>query len=264
MLSNRIFGVPRCSGGSRSVRSARRRSARLRGRPVGRGAGVGRAPVAELLVGQHRAPRADVLDDLRGVLGVQRADVLAVDRGHRRDVARAQALERATWTSAPSAAADHRLEELVGAEQRAARCSCRRRRRVTRARRQLEHVVEAGDRGQVGGGELHDRGHLVDRPRRAPAVDAWAACSAGIAAERRSGYLAIEASISLTQSLGHRRRARDPGRSPEAWSGRRRRPSRGRGSHGRSEGRVGGDRRYRSIPPRIGSSIASVAIRSAM
>ena len=75
-----------------------------------------------------------------------------------------------TSMSWPSAAAGHRVVELVGAEDRAARCSCTRTRRWRAWGCELEHVVEARHRGQVGGGEAHDRGHLVDRLRRAPAV----------------------------------------------------------------------------------------------
>ena len=56
---------------------------------------VGHQPARELLLGQHRASGADVLEQLRHVLGRERADVDAVDRRHRRDVAGAEALERA-------------------------------------------------------------------------------------------------------------------------------------------------------------------------
>src|SRR3954471_21332286 len=51
--------------------------------------------VAEAAAGQRRAAGADRLDDLVGVARLERPDVTAVDRGHRRHVARAEAFEGA-------------------------------------------------------------------------------------------------------------------------------------------------------------------------
>ena len=94
----------------------------------------------------------------------------------------------------------------------------------------------------------------------------WSACaawSAGIAAERRSGYLAIAASISARSSSGTgcvagsgttagslvRSTASSQPGTRDPW------PNRGTGIAAAA---------HRSMPPRIGSSIASVAIMSAM
>src|SRR5437764_773876 len=51
--------------------------------------------VAEAAAWQRRTAGADRLDDLVRVTRLERADVAAVDRGHRRHVARAEALESA-------------------------------------------------------------------------------------------------------------------------------------------------------------------------
>ena len=166
--------------------------------------GSTRAPVADLLVGQHGRPALQVLDDPAPRRRLQRADVLAVDRRHRRDVAGAQALERAhVDVSSLGGRCHHRLEQLVGAEQRArdvgahvdvvvhgpaARSRACRRRSPPRS----------GTRASAA---------ITPPPGRSPPAStsrarAWAACSAGIAAERRSGYLAIAASISARSSSG--------------------------------------------------------------
>ena len=117
---------------------------------------------------------------------------------------------------------------------------------------------------------------------------AWAACSAGIAAERRSGYLAIAVSISRRRSSGTGVFAGSgidrgslgqvdgvvPARDARAVAEARDAP-------GQRSDRIAmlavalsqlvADVRrapmteaHRSMPPRIGSSMASVAMRSAM
>ncbi len=60
---------------------------------LARGSATGRRD--ELLLGQHLAAGADVGEQLGDILERERSDVDAVDGGHRRDVAGAEALERA-------------------------------------------------------------------------------------------------------------------------------------------------------------------------
>ena len=257
-------------GGENSSRPRPRRPGR---RSAGSGAACARAPAVPAFRSSTICPASSV---------GQRSDVLAVDRGHRRDVARAQALERAHVDVLVLGRRGHRLVELVGAAQRA---------RDVRAH---EHVVASASarcrtcrrrwpRCQVGGRQLHHRGDLIDRLGRAPAVNSWAACSAGIAAERRSGYLAIAASISAAARPGTgvvagsgivagglvRSTASSQPGTREPW------PKRGTllrvgrvalrlaAALDQVAGVIAADA-HRSMPPRIGSSIASVAIRSAM
>ncbi len=251
------------------------------------GGGVRGAAVAQLLVREHGAPGVEVLDDPLGVGELQRADVLAVDRGHRPDVAGAQALERAHVDVLALGRRRHRVVELVGAQDRAG---------DVRAHEyvvgvlgvQLEHVVEARHRGQVGGGEAHDGGDLVDRLRGAPAVHGLGGVQRGDrrrAAVRVLGHRRLDLAA---QVLGDRRRrrvgddrgilgevdgvvpARHAGAVGEARHATRKRPERfavlavalrqlvievWRASIAEA---------HRSIPPRMGSSIARVAMRSAM
>ena len=78
------------------------------------------AALAQLLVGQHLAALQQVAHDRLAVVGRQRPDVLAVDRGHRRDVARAEALEAAHVEARVAAGGlEHRRVDVVGAAQRA-------------------------------------------------------------------------------------------------------------------------------------------------
>ena len=93
-------------------------------------AGVGARAVSELLVLEDRAVGFQVLDDQLRILGRQWADVLAVDRRHRRDVAPPEALERPHVDPAGFLCrGDHRLIELVGAAAASTRCWCTRIRR---------------------------------------------------------------------------------------------------------------------------------------
>ena len=77
---------------------------------------VGHEPRRELLVWQHRAPGARVLEQVGDVLGGERPHVHTVDGRHRRDVARAEALERAhVEVSVVPRRGTHRLVQRVGA-----------------------------------------------------------------------------------------------------------------------------------------------------
>ena len=227
----------------------------------------GSARLAALeLAARAAAPRRGALASTTAghLVGLDRPDVDAVDRGHRRDVAGAQALEGA-HVERPGRR--RRLvqggEQLVGAAQRArdvrahvdvvarrpAACrACRRRSRPP-----------SGSRAS---------GASRTPPARSPPASTsragLAACSAGIAAERRSGYAPCSASIVGAQLVGHRRGRRvgdargvlvEVGRLVPAGDARA-------VPEARHACRV--DRHQRSMPPRIGSSIASVAIRSAM
>ena len=149
--------------------------------------GIGTGTSHKLTVGQHGAPRPDVVQQRLRVLRAQRPDVDAVDGGHRRDVARAQALEGAhVELGILAGGALDRLEQRVGPAQRAGDVGAHVDAVPAHGRR-LEHVVEGRHRRQVGRGEAHHRGHLVERLRRAPAVQALGGASAGSTAERRSG-----------------------------------------------------------------------------
>ena len=93
-----------------------------------RGAGVGALAQAQLLVGQRRHAVADLLDEPRHLVERDRADVDAVDRGHRRDVAGAEALEAAHVEV--RVAGGLLAQPVVAARRRrtaSRRCSCRRR-----------------------------------------------------------------------------------------------------------------------------------------
>ena len=167
-----------CSSRSRSIgASSRMRSSES---PSPR---PGQRPASPAL---HRLPTISPAS-----LGVERADVAAVDRGHRGHVARAEALELAHLDVLEPSAARLPLEGVVarpcafavagdaGAHVHvaaAASGSVRACRRSSRPR-------------QVGGRDLHHGGHLEDRLGRAPAVQRCAAPSAGSTAEWRLGVL---------------------------------------------------------------------------
>ena len=152
------------------------------------------------------------------------------------------------------------VEGLEAARRRrtaSTRCSCTRRRRAAPDGLRVEHVVEGRDGGQVGRASGASRTPPARCPPACTSRSArWTACSAGIAAERRSGYFAMCASISARSSSGTGVVA-------------------GSGTPAGSFVEVGGvvpagdaravpearhacrvDRHQRSIPPRIGSSIA--------
>ena len=165
---------------------------------------VGDQAPRELLLRQHRTPRACVLEQLRDVLQRERPDVDAVDRGHRGDVARAEALERAhVEVRVVTGGSADRLVELVGAAQRAGDVRADIHRVPTDGRR-LEHVVEGRDRREVGGGEAHHARDLVDRRGRAPAVHALRRGERG---QRRGAAVGIVGHVRLdlrAQILRHR------------------------------------------------------------
>ena len=127
----------------------------------------------------------------RHLLELDRADVDAVDAGHRRDVAGAEALEVA---DVDVGVLGHlvldRVEQLVAAAQRAGdvRADVD---AVAADGLRVELVVERGDRDDVAGREPHDRGDLRDASGEHQPCRRWAAARAGIVADRRSGYLAM-------------------------------------------------------------------------
>ena len=165
---------------------------------------------------------------------LDRADVGAVDRHHRRDVARAEALELAQVDARVVAdLVEERLVELVGAAQRA---------RDVRAdvdvvladRVGEQHVVERRDRRQVAGRQAHHARGLLDALRRAPAVVVLDLVERGDGGRAAVGVLRHVRLDARAQRLGHRRRrgignargvllevgrlvpAGDPGAVPEA------------------------------------------------
>ena len=127
-----------------------------------------------------------------------------------------------------------------------------------------EEVVEGGDRLQVGGGDAHHRGRLADALGRAPAVAALhrpqrrdrGRAQLRVARHRLLDLLAqLVGDVDLVQlgdALGVRRAHRgDQLACAPRRSGRRSAPC-------RCSGLVRARDAHRSIPPRIGSSIAEV------
>ena len=239
-------------------------------------------PAHELPGGQHGATRAQVLEQPGRIVYVKRPDVHPIGRDHRRDVARSQALERPhVHVAAIACRHAHRLQQRVGSAQRAGDVRAHVH-AVTPGGGGLEHVVERGQRLQVGRRHAHHAGDLLERLRGAPAVHALRRGERG---QRRRARLWI---------CGHARldllaqRGRDLDRSrlgylrgvlgeiDAAIPAGRARPV-GEARHGqrgaghalpwqRLRGRQAAiaGRAHRSMPPRIGSSIAMVAIMSAM
>ena len=142
---------------------------------------------------------------------VDRADVLAVDRGHRRDVAGAQALE-AAQVEVRVAGRPPRAAPRAARRRRTAstRCSCRRRPSLVPDGARLEHVVEGRDRGQVGGRQAHHAGRLLDALRRAPAVAALDGEQRGDRGRAAVGVLGHRG-LDLGAQVGGHRRARGVG-----------------------------------------------------
>ncbi len=223
------------------------------------GVRVGDEAACELLVRQHRLPAADVGEQLRDVGDAERADVDAVDRGHRCEIAGAEALEGAyvELRVLADGLAD-RLVQRVGAAQRAGDVGADVHAVASDGTR-LEHVVEARDGLEVGGRDGHHAGDLLDRLGRAPAVHALCRRERGQRGGATVGVVGHVALDLLPQRLGnldvgavgHERgvllevhRPIPPGNA---------RPVLETPHHA-----------HLSMPPRIGSSIASVAIRSAM
>ena len=216
----------------------------------------------ELLVLAAPGARAlTLVDDHLGVRRLQRADVDAVDRGHRSDVARPEALERA-HVEALVAAASCIAARVPWRRAASTRCSCTRRRRGA-AGLGLEHVVEGRDRVQVGRGHPHHARRLVDRLRRAPAVVALHGAQSG---ERGRVAVRVLRHVALdlgAQLVGHRGgRGVGDGRRVLVEVDRLVPARNARAVLKARRTRVVGA--HRSIPPNNGSSIANVAMRSAM
>ena len=136
------------------------------------GARVGDRAARELLLGQHARPRAHVRRAGAGTSAVrERPDVDAVDRGHRRDVAGAEALERAHVDVGSVARRPPRIAAYSSSAPRSEQEMFVHTYTLWRPTgRRLEHVVEARHRLQVGGRQAHHAGDLLDRLGRAPAV----------------------------------------------------------------------------------------------
>ena len=218
----------------------------------------------ELALGQRLLAAAHRVEDGGDLVEADRPDVVAVDRGHRRHVARAQALEGAdVELGVVAAVLVEGGEQLVGAAQRARDVGAHE--DVVAAHRlREEHVVEGRHRDEVARRQAHDARHLLDALRRAPAVQVLHGVQRR---DRRRAMVGVARHVGLDrrpQLLGHRRgggvgdllgvlgevRGLVPAGNARAVP------------EARHACRV--DRHYRSMPPRIGSSAASVAIMSAM
>ena len=224
----------------------------------------GLAP-GELLVREHLAPFLDVVAQALDVLVDERADVDAVDRGHRGDLARAEALEGAHVEV--RVAAEHVLDvrvELVRAEQRARDVRAHVHVRLALGG-ELEHVVEARDAHQVGGRQAQHARGLLHRRRRQPAV--LALDDLHRRDRRRSGCPGTwpsASSIPVRTCAGTYVVAGSGTTAGSFVRSTERVPARDARAVGVALDLARIDRHQRSIPPRIGSSIASATIMSAM
>ena len=210
---------------------------------------------------------AQLPDQRRAVVERQRADVHAVHRGHRGDVARAQALEGAdVEVHVVAGGVQHGLVDLVRPAQRAGDVRAHVD-RVLSHRRVLEHVVEGRHGDQIARRQPHRGGDLDDRRRRQPAVMALCGAQRG---DRCRPEVRVARHVVLDEGAqvgGDRRRreVRDDG-----WilvevdgvvpAGDARAVL--EAPHQAAE--VPRQHAHRSTPPSTGSSIASVAMRSAM
>ena len=162
------------------------------GQPAGGHAGVRLAlGAAGQRAGGHGAIGEDLVAGAEGVdrgprvLELERSVVALVDRGHRGEVAGAEALEAADVELAvggdraavagvvgvdPGLAAEA-LEQLVAAAHPAGDVGADEH-PVAAGGLEVEEVVEGGDRLEVGGGDAHHRGDLADALGGAPAVAA--------------------------------------------------------------------------------------------
>ena len=155
---------------------------------------------ASSLSGSGSAPRAHRSIAASASASVERAVVAVVERGHRRQVAGAEALEALDEELAVGGGGAvvrrlvgigtgglaERLEQLVAAAHPAGDVGADEH-PVGADRLGGEQVVEGGHRLEVGGGDPHHRSRLADPVRRAPAVARCTAHSAGIEAERSCG-----------------------------------------------------------------------------
>ncbi len=164
---------------------------------------------ASCFSGSTGRPALDVVEQLRHVGEAERPHVHAVDRGHRRDVAGAEALERAhvefgLRVRSFGGRLGDRLVQLVGAAQRAGDVGAHVH-AVASHGRGLEHVVEARHRLQVGGGHAHHARDLLDRLRRAPAVHALGGLQCrqrGGAAVGVVGHVRLDLRAQLSRHVG--------------------------------------------------------------
>ena len=169
--SRRSPGSPRgCASRGSSACSSRTRVSRHRPR-CSRGRGVaGQRPPLQRLLRQHLVAAQQLLDRRRRLGRLQRPEVALIDRGHRRDVAGAEALkagdEDVLLTLGRGAES---VEQLVAAAHPAADVGADRD-LVAADRLGVQEVVEAGDRLQVGRGDAHHRGGLANSLGGAPAV----------------------------------------------------------------------------------------------
>ena len=175
--------------------------------------------------------------------GLDRPDVAAVDRGHRRDVARAQALEGADVDVGVLAAVLDAARRTARRRRAAStRCSCTRRRRGGRraacrtCRRRWR--PRSGRRASAASRTATCVDRLAASTSRSSAC---AACSAGM---RRRAVVGVAAPSPPRSSRAQLRRApaswRDRGPPPGSLVRSRPRPSRERASRARSAARVSG------------------------
>ena len=190
-------------------------------------------------------------------LELERPDVDAVDRGHRRDVARAEALERAHVEVCVVAGrlADGR-EQRVGAAQRA---------RDVRADVDAVPADRARSRACRRSSRPTPGRRASPASRTRPARSPRASTSRARAARRAAPAAPPSGARGSAPWAPRSSRAAPPGPPCSPGRGSAPGPSPGRpAGPSRDAGALGEDGGHLSIPPRIGSSIATVAIMSAM
>ncbi len=235
----------------------RRFSARRRRGVAGEGA------LGLVLGGEDLGAGLELLDREAGLGGVERAVVALVDRGHRRDVAGAEALEAGDEEVLVALGGGlEGVEQLVAAAHPAADVGADLD-PVAADRVGVQEVVEAGDRLQVGGRHPHHRGGLADPLRSAPAV----ALLHRPERRDRGRFTVRVARHQLLDPLPQLGRAVDFVQLRDRLRVALERPALGQGDVDRQvrvDRAAAVDGAHRSTPPRIGSSIPRLQIMSAM
>ena len=223
----------------------------------------GEGALGQRFLGEDVAAAAQLLDRGRRVALLQRPVVALVDRGHRRDVAGAEALEAGDEDVLVALGGGAEgVEQLIAAAHPAADVGADLD-FVAADRLGVEEVVEAGDRLEVGGGDPHHRGGLADPLRGAPAVAPLhrpQRRQRGRFAVRVAGHLRLDLLAQLV-------RAADFVQLGDLLLGARRHPALGHRAVDRQVRVLDAaavDGAHRSTPPRIGSSMPRLAIMSAM
>ena len=173
---------------------------------------LGQRPARQLLVGQRRAALAQVLDErlARPRRSAGRRRRRSTEAIGAMSHAPRHSKERTLKSGSLPATRSELLVERVGPAQRAGDVRAHVDRVATR-RARLEHVVEGRDGDQVARGQAHHAGDLLDRGRRAPAVERLGGHQRRdrrAAAVRVAGHVVLDLRAQV-RGHGRRRRVRD-------------------------------------------------------